>query len=428
MSSSPGKRNVANDPMPLKKRKVDNKASEGSDDSDSENDSGNSDYDEDYVVDSGTRSQQPRTSRERLADRSSTRSITNDQRWEEMYSLLVDHGNQFNTCRIPLSHKCFNSAGMEVKLGLWLGTQRQLHRKNKLDSYKFDRLQFLVEKGLLDWGEKKLITDEARWDSMWDQLQEYVRAFGHANIPERYIVASEDGDIKLGRWLDRQRGHIKQGKMRSDRLPKFQELMERGLLIKDTVEEDERKWIAYYDTLVSYLAENSTSTIPHNYEVQLPNGTTGKLGVWLSTQRHLHKKGNKLRQDRADKLQKLVDCGYLAWGDNVASNDHRWNSFFDALLSYEKQYKTTMVPFNYDSSFPDGRKMNLYKWVQRQRTSYKSRTLKGERLRKLQDLVDAGRFTWEGISELEKKGGIHYPNPPLHDRSDTANESNTDED
>lgn len=421
-STSPTKRNIANDPMPLKKRKVDNKASEGTDDSDSDDESA---YSDNYSAGNGSRSQP--TAR----DRSSTRSVTNDQRWDEMHNLLVEHGHQFNTCRIPLSHKCYNSAGMEVKLGLWLGTQRQLHRKNKLDPHKFDRLQLLVDQGLLDWGEKKMTTDEARWESMWEHLQEFVRNFGHANIPERYVINTDEGDVKLGRWLDRQRGHIKQGKMRSDRLPKFQELMERGVLIKDTVEEDERKWLAYYDALVSFLSENITATIPHNYEVQLPNGTSGKLGVWLSTQRHLHKKGNKLRQDRAEKLQKLVDCGYLCWGDNVASNDHRWNSFFDALMLYEKHFKTTMVPFNYDSCFPDGKKMNLYKWVQRQRTSYKSGALKGERLEKLQALVNAGRFSWEGISELGKKGLVYHaaPHPSPQGKSvEAENDSNTDDD
>ena len=90
-----------------------------------------------------------------------------------------------------------------------------------------------------------------------------------------------------------------------------------------------------------------------------------------------------------------------------------------------------MVPFNYDSCFPDGKKMNLYKWVQRQRTSYKSGALKGERLEKLQALVNAGRFSWEGISELGKKGVVYHaaPHPSPQGKSEEAeNDSNTDDD
>lgn len=125
------------------------------------------------------------------------------------------------------------------------------------------------------------------------------------------MVNSDDGEeIKLGRWLDRQRGHMKKMKVREDRLAKLQLLIDQGHLIGDTIEEDEKKWNWCYEALLQFSVDHGNCLVPNSYMVKLPNGQMQKLGVWMSTQRHLQKKGgSKLRKDREFKLQKLVDEG-----------------------------------------------------------------------------------------------------------------------
>ena len=136
--------------------------------------------------------------------------------------------------------KC--SDGTSSKLGLWLGTQRQQYRKGQLRKDKYDRLQALVDAGKLEWGEPKTSADDNRWNHMYELICQYGEREGNCNVPERYNVISDTGEVfKLGRWLDRQRGHIKRNKVRIDRLEKLQVLVDRGLLIHDTLEEDEKK-------------------------------------------------------------------------------------------------------------------------------------------------------------------------------------------
>lgn len=84
--------------------------------------------------------------------------------------------------------------------------------------------------------------------------------------------------VKLGRWLDRQRGFIKRSKMRADRLAKLQALVDQGLLFADALEEDERKWLCCYEALVAYGNEHGDCNVPHSYVIKLPNGSMAKLG------------------------------------------------------------------------------------------------------------------------------------------------------
>lgn len=66
-----------------------------------------------------------------------------------------------------------------AKLGLWLGTQRQLYRKKQLRQDKLDLLQALVDEGKIDWGENKASSDDERWNKMFSLLIRYLEANGH---------------------------------------------------------------------------------------------------------------------------------------------------------------------------------------------------------------------------------------------------------
>jgi hypothetical protein len=248
-----------------------------------------------------------------------------ETRWERMFNLLLQCGSALGTCKIPLSYEVTDADGNVIKLGLWLGTQRQLHRKGQLRPDKLQRLQSLVDAGKMDWGEGKSTADETRWNSMFDLLLKYCESNGHCNVPERYIHTTESGEsIKLGRWLDRQRGHMKRKKIRGDRMLKLQQLVDQGLLFGDAIEEDDRKWQRFYDALCGYGLEHGNCNVPHSFVMTLPNGTVLKLGTWLSTQRHLQKRVGKLRADRFMQLQELVDKGLLKWGDVQLGKDEKW--------------------------------------------------------------------------------------------------------
>lgn len=258
-------------------------------------------------------------------DPSSSKGSVYETRWDRMYNLLLQCGSALGTCKIPLSYEVADADGNIIKLGLWLGTQRQLYRKGQLRNDKLQKLQSLVDAGKMDWGEVKALSDEARWNSMFELLLKYCESHGHGNVPERYVCVTESGEsVKLGRWLDRQRGHMKKNKMRSDRLAKLQHLIDQNLLFGDALEEDDRKWKRSYDALCAYGLEHGNCNVPNSFVMALPNGTVLKLGTWLSTQRHLQKRIGKLRSDRFLLLQELVDKGMLKWGDMQLGKDEKW--------------------------------------------------------------------------------------------------------
>lgn len=69
------------------------------------------------------------------------KSNMHEQRWERMFEMLLQVGKETGSCKIPLSYKVTQPDGTVIKLGLWLGTQRQLYRKGQLRKDKFERLQ-----------------------------------------------------------------------------------------------------------------------------------------------------------------------------------------------------------------------------------------------------------------------------------------------
>lgn len=75
---------------------------------------------------------------------------------------------------------------------------------------------------------------------------------------------------------------------------------------------DNDKWQLHFDTLVQYGRENGNCNIPQAGTYQISDGTVVKLGMWLNKQRK-DKKNGCLLVEREEKLQSLVDSGYLKW-------------------------------------------------------------------------------------------------------------------
>eukprot|EP01035_Chromulina_nebulosa_P019798 gene19798-25740_t len=330
------------------------------------------------------------------------KSNMHEHRWEKMFELLLQAESVIGTCKVPLSYEVTMPDGSVCKLGLWLGTQRQLYRKSNLRKDKFERLQALVDMGKLEWGEVKATSDDMRWNKTFDYLIKYGEANGHCNVPERFNITLDNGEtIKLGRWLDRQRGHMRRNKVRPDRLQRLQILIDRGLLIGDTFAEDEKKWNYNFDALVSYGKEHGHCNVPHNYNVKLPNGSISKLGVWLSTQRHLQKKEGKLRADRASKLQELVDQGLLKWGDVQVGKDLKWELCYSALLQHDIEHGHENLSRSTDTILPDGTKIKLYKWLLKQINNHKCGKLKHDRFAKLQEYFKNNNLSWDVLNAVD---------------------------
>jgi intein-encoded DNA endonuclease-like protein len=119
--------------------------------------------------------------------------------WDEMYALLLQFKRREGHCNAPRSHTEDGS-----NLGTWGHDQRQLNRKEKLDS---DRQTRLEEIGF-EW-----VLPSAAWDKMVALLKQFMIREGHCNVSTSH---KEDGS-NLGTWVSTQRRLEKTGKLDPDR-------------------------------------------------------------------------------------------------------------------------------------------------------------------------------------------------------------------
>ena len=94
------------------------------------------------------------------------------------------------------------------------------------------------------------------------------------------------------------------GVLRPDRQLKLQYLVDLLLLEWDSNKYENYKWLQMYDILLKYGETFGNYHVSSNYDYHIGDGTTIKLGAWLSQQRYLKKRGKFL----AEREQKNYKC------------------------------------------------------------------------------------------------------------------------
>lgn len=153
---------------------------------------------------------------------------------------------------------------------------------------------------------------------------------------------------------------------------------------------DER-WYMMLQTLEDFGEHFGHCNVPISYECEAPDGSSVKLGTWLSTQRQLKRKGS-LRREREGLLQALVNEGLLQWVmPSIASpDDEKWAAVFESLVQFGNQHGHCNVPYGRDSTLEDGTNIRLGAWLRKQRELMKTGSLRPDREARLQTLVDKG--------------------------------------
>lgn len=331
-----------------------------------------------------------------------------EQRWDTMYSLLLQFCEQNQHCRVPSSYTVPSpmDPSKKLKLGLWLGTQRQLHSKGKLRKDREMKLNILVEKNLLSWGESKMEKGDGKWNVYFNALLAWGEQNGHFNIKERdYVTLSDGTKLMLGRWLDRQRSHYHKNRLPHQRREKIQALIDSGKLVANVSAEDDKRWLFFFEILKRWGDEHDGNcNAPKHAIVTLEDGSIVKIGKWLGKQRSLRKgkpPAKHLRADRFEMMNELVKTGKLKWMFGLEC-EVRWNMHFDALLQVAATRRNgdCNVPRTEKVMGPDDTPLRLGVWLNKQRENFLTRKLRKDRLAKLQVLVDEGRLSWDYDGDL----------------------------
>ena len=122
--------------------------------------------------------------------------------WEEKFGQLQKYAEDNGHARVPQSHEV---------LGSWVGVQRGLRAKGKLNPGYEDRLSNV--KGW-SWDPKT-----EQWEEAFRQLIEFAENHHHTRVPPAG---------PLGRWIIRQRQAYDQDKLDADRKDRLNELKAKG--------------------------------------------------------------------------------------------------------------------------------------------------------------------------------------------------------
>jgi len=242
-------------------------------------------------------------------------------KWNSIFNQLLEYGEKHNgDCNVPRSYALTLPDSTEIKLGVWLATQRQQFKLGTLRRDRLCRLQELVDQNklILNSTESVGTPVDEKWDAMFHRLQEYGKVHnGDCNVPRRFILYECGSNINLGNWLHTQRTKHKAGRLPPDRLDRLQGLVDQGKLrwnvteMKTISPPDDNRWNFMCKLLSEYKeSHGGDSNVPRSYSLTVSNNTEIKLGRWLSTQRSYFRAG-KLLKHRVDRLQEILDT--KAW-------------------------------------------------------------------------------------------------------------------
>jgi hypothetical protein len=274
--------------------------------------------------------------------------------YQELTSFVKAHGHTL----VPQSYR---QNGIE--LGTWVSTQRIKYKRGRLPKDKVKRLESL--KGW-SWDPR-----EDRWSSSYQDLKSFVKAHGHALVPEDY----QQNGIQLGTWVSGQRANHKRGQLPKDKVKLLQSLTGWSW---DPIED---RWNSAYQELKFFVNANGHALVPQSYR---QNGI--RVGVWIGKQRANHKRG-RLPKDKVKLLESLKGWSW----DPI---EDQWNSAYQELKSFVKAHGHALVSASYRQNG-----IRLGSWIVTQRTVYKGGRLPKDKIKLLQSLKgwswNPREITWD---------------------------------
>ena len=130
--------------------------------------------------------------------------VTN--RWDEMFQQLIEFKNEHGHTNVPQRSRKY------LQLSHWIRNQRAAKRYNR---------PIIAERGrrLDEIGFVWRLIDPLSWESMFENLVEFKRVYGHCNVPQHWKE-----NKRLGKWVNTQRTTYKRGKMPAEKEKQLNEI------------------------------------------------------------------------------------------------------------------------------------------------------------------------------------------------------------
>lgn len=274
--------------------------------------------------------------------------------WREGLEALGRYVKRKGHARVP--DKYTTREGF--RLGVWVQTQRDAYRRDKLLA---DRCVALEQLPGWVWD-----VPEADWAEWFGRLQAYAAREGHALVSRGHVT---DEGLQLGAWVERQRCAFRAGKLAADRQQAL-EAVPGWVWQSGRGRPDGSRWLAWLERLRIYLQREGHVLVPQSHVT----ADGYRLGAWVQGQRRAFLQG-RLSAERRKALEALP-------GWEWSLPDASWREGFRQLSGYVDRTGHACLPGSHVT--PEGYRLGA--WVAKQRVAYHKGELSAERAQLLDDL------------------------------------------
>jgi len=275
------------------------------------------------------------------------RKKSSTENFKESLNQLIDYKEKNGNCNVPQS---------QGPLGTWVSNKRQRYKKGKLSQEHINQLESIGFK----WGKQRKKFDAMQSEERFKETVVYKEKNGNCNVSRSHGSS--------GTWESTQQiSHNRRGSLSHERTTQHTVVaFNRGTQKQSS---DNEQWNERFNKLVAYKRENGACYVPQKH---------GALGIWVKTQRRIHKKG-KLSQERTTQLEVIG----FNWGVQKHKFDaDMWRERFNKLVAYKEINDNCNVPQRHGA---------LGIWVSTQRKFYHKGKLSQERIAQLEDIG----FVWK---------------------------------
>ena len=317
--------------------------------------------------------------------------MTQKERWFRHYNLAKIYYKENGNLLIPMKYETKDEQGKVVKLGIWILTQRQAYKNNKLEDWKIKLLEEIKMTWVVENIKElcKKVSDKT-WLKKYNIAKEYYEKYGNLLIPSTYVVRDKNGEIfNLSYWVKKQRNLYKNNELEDWKMKLLEEI--KIVWMSDN-------WFKNYNIAKEYYEKYGNLLIPSTYVVRDKNGEIFNLSYWVKKQRNLYK-NNELEDWKMKLLEqiKIVESEksekHKKSNINVINND-TWMKYYFMLKDYKDTYGDIFISEDYGSN-------DLYNWLEVQKNVLVERRHNDKRKISLLNDIDSN---WKNtnISYLKK--------------------------
>ncbi len=321
--------------------------------------------------------------------------------WKEMYEYAKIYYEHYNNLEVPVKFRTNDGYTYEekgkIRLGQWISSQRQITPQESERGYLLSKIGMRFET-------RKRNT--LSWEEMYEYAKIYYEHYNDLEIPYKFrtndgYTYEEDGKIRLGQWIFKQRQNAPQ-KSEQGHL-----LTEIGMRFE--TKNNTLSWKEMYGYAKIYYEHYNDLKVPQKFRTN--DGYTyeedGKirLGQWINNQRQ-----NVLEESERGYL--LTEIGMRFGSKNSTLG---WKEMYEYAKIYYEHYNNLEVPVKFRTNdgytYEEKGKIRLGQWISSQRQITPQESERGYLLSKIGMRFETRKrntLSWEEMYEYAKIYYEHY--------------------